>query len=569
MIVFLFSKMNFIKTPGNEMSYNFNTGTYSFKVSTKSIDAQLWFNRGLIWAYGFHWEEAVTCFKESVKADPDCAMGWWGVAYSVGPEYNRMWHQLDEIELPLVLSECFKASQRALELNSNVTPMEKDLINALAVRHPSDCAPDNFDDWTEAYADAMRIVKKKYPTDPDVSALLVEAIISRTPWKLWNLNSGKPSEGASTLEAKDILEEAMADVELKGSHPHAGLLHYYIHVMEMSPTPEAALRAGDIMRTLVPDCGHLLHMPTHIDFQCGNYNDVVERNSEAIESDKKVIARDGNLNLFAGSVIHNIHFKLYGAMFMGNYSSSMEAISQFDELVPEDLLRIKSPPMANLYEGYYGLKYHALIRFGKWQEIIDLEAPTDHDLFLVTTTIYRYAKALAYAALGDVPSAIKEQKLFQISFKMVPNERVMFNNKCVDLLKIADAMLNGEIEYRKNNFEVAFKHLNQAIKNEDTLPYDEPWGWMQPARHALGALLLEQGQVERAEEVYKADLGFDSSLIRARRHPNNVWSLHGLAECLKRQDKKIELSLISQSLSLAMGRADIPIKASCFCRLHQ
>ena len=551
------------------MSYNFNTGTYSFKVSTKSIDAQLWFDRGLIWAYGFHWEEAVTCFKESVKADPDCAMGWWGVAYSVGPEYNRMWHQLDEIELPLVLSECFKASQRALELNSNVTPMEKDLINALAVRHPSDCAPDNFDDWTEAYADAMRIVKKKYPTDPDVSALLVEAIISRTPWKLWDLNSGKPSEGASTLEAKDILEEAMADVELKGSHPHAGLLHYYIHVMEMSPTPEAALRAGDIMRTLVPDCGHLLHMPTHIDFQCGNYNDVVERNSEAIESDKKVIARDGNLNLFAGSVIHNIHFKLYGAMFMGNYSSSMEAISQFDELVPEDLLRIKSPPMANLYEGYYGLKYHALIRFGKWQEIIDLEAPTDPDLYLVTTTIYRYAKALAYAALGDVPSAIKEQKLFQISFKMVPDERVMFNNKCVDLLKIADAMLNGEIEYRKNNFEVAFKHLNQAIKNEDTLPYDEPWGWMQPARHALGALLLEQGQVERAEEVYKADLGFDSSLIRARRHPNNVWSLHGLAECLKRQDKKIELGLISQSLSLAMGRADIPIKASCFCRLHQ
>ena len=550
------------------MSYNFNTGTYSFKVSTKSIDAQLWFNRGLIWAYGFHWEEAVTCFKESVKADPDCAMGWWGVAYSVGPEYNRMWHQLDEIELPLVLSECFKASQRALELNSNVTPMEKDLINALAVRHPSDCAPDNFDDWTEAYADAMRIVKKKYPTDPDVSTLLVEAIISRTPWKLWDLNSGKPSEGASTLEAKDILEEAMADVELKGSHPHAGLLHYYIHVMEMSPTPEAALRAGDIMRTLVPDCGHLLHMPTHIDFQCGNYNDVVERNSEAIESDKKVIARDGNLNLFAGSVIHNIHFKLYGAMFMGNYSSSMEAISQFDELVPEDLLRIKSPPMANLYEGYYGLKYHALIRFGKWQEIIDLEAPTDPDLYLVTTTIYRYAKALAYAALGDVPSAIREQKLFQISFKMVPDERVMFNNKCVDLLKIADAMLNGEIEYRKNNFEVAFKHLNQAIKNEDTLPYDEPWGWMQPARHALGALLLEQGQVERAEEVYKADLGFDSSLIRARRHPNNVWSLHGLAECLKRQDKQVELGLISQNLNLAMGRADIPIKASCFCRLH-
>ena len=224
--------------------------------------------------------------------------------------------------------------------------------------------------------------------------------------------------------------------------------------------------------------------------------------------------------------------------------------------------------MASLYEGYYGLKYHALIRFGKWQEIIDLNIPHDPDLYLVTTAICRYAKALAHAALGDVPSAIKEQKLFKDSVKKVPDDRVMFNNKCVDLLKIADEMLNGEIEYRKNNFKTAFEYLNKAISNEDTLPYDEPWGWMQPARHALGALLLEQGEIERAEAVYKADLGFDDSLIRARRHPNNVWSLHGLAECLKRQDKQIELGLISQSLDLAMGRADIPIKASCFCRLH-
>ena len=550
------------------MAYSFNTGTYSLKVTTKSENAQRWFDRGLIWAYGFHWEEAVECFKEALKEDSEFAMGWWGLAYSYGPEYNRMWHQLDEIELPLILSECFKASQRALELSRGITPIEKDLIVALSHRHPSDAPPSNFDDWTNDYADAMRNVKKKYPEDPDVSTLLAEAVMSRTPWKLWDLDSGKPAEGASTLEAKSILEKAIADVELKGSHPHAGLLHYYIHVMEMSPNPEAALRAGDIMRTLVPDCGHLLHMPTHIDFQCGNYNDVVERNSEAIESDKKVIARDGNLNLFAGSVIHNIHFKLYGAMFMGSYRSSMEAIKQFDELITEDLLKIKSPPMANLYEGYYGLRYHALIRFGKWQEIIDLEAPTDSNLFLVTTSIYRYARALAYAALGDVPLARKEQELFHASCDKVPEERVMFNNKCVDLLKIANAMLNGEIEYRSGKFEIAFQHLNQAIKNEDNLPYDEPWGWMQPARHALGALLLEQGEIEQAEAVYKADLGFDSSIIRARRHPNNVWSLHGLSECLRRQGKQLELNLISQNLDLALGRTDIPIKASCFCRLE-
>ena len=549
------------------MTYDFNIGTYSFKVSTSSEDAQIWFDRGLIWAYGFHWDEAITCFKESVKADPKCAMSWWGVAYAVGPYYNRMWNKLDEIELPNVLAECFQASQTALRLCNNVTPLEEDLIFSLSMRYPSDQAPENFNHWNDSYAQAMRDMNKKYPNNPDISALFAEAIMCRTPWQLWDLNTGLPKEGASTIEAKEALENAIEIVELSGSDPHAGLLHYYIHVMEMSPTPEEALRAGDLMRTLVPDCGHLLHMPTHIDFQCGNYNDVVVRNSEAIDADKKVIERDGVLNLFAGSVIHNIHFKLYGAMFLGQYSSAMEAVKQFDELIPDALIRIESPPMASFFEGYYGLKYHALIRFGKWEEIIDMPAPNDPDLYLVTTAIYRYARALAYAASGDVSSADAEQKLFKCAFEKVPETRLMFNNKCSDLLKIADAMLMGEIEYRKNNFETAFKYLTMAIENEDSLPYDEPWGWMQPARHALGALLLEQGEVERAEAVYRADLGFDNSIIRARRHPNNVWSLHGLAECLKKQNKQLELNLITQNLNLAIGRADVPIKASCFCRL--
>ena len=549
------------------MTYDFNTGTYSFKISTSSEDAQIWFDRGLIWAYGFHWEEAVMCFKESVKADSKCAMSWWGVAYAAGPYYNRMWHQLDEIELPNVLTECFKASQTALKLCDEVTSLEKDLIFALSKRHPSDQAPEDFSLWNDNYAQAMRDMNKKYPDNPDVSSLFAEAIMSRTPWQLWDLSTGLPKEGASTIEAKETLENAIDNVERNGSHPHAGLLHYYIHVMEMSPIPEAALRAGDLMRTLVPDCGHLLHMPTHIDFQCGNYNDVVTRNSEAIEADKKVIERDGVLNLFASSLIHNIHFKLYGAMFLGQYSAAMEAVNQFDDLIPDALIRIKSPPMADLFEGYYGLKYHALIRFGKWEEIISMPAPNDPDLYLVTTAIYRYARALAYAASGDVLSADTEQELFKHAFEKVPETRLMFNNKCSDLLKIADAMLMGEIEYRKNNFEVAFKCLTKAIDNEDSLPYDEPWGWMQPARHALGALLLEQGEIERAEAVYREDLGFDSSVIRARRHPNNIWSLHGLTECLKKQNKQSELNLIAQNLDLAMGRADVPIKASCFCRL--
>ena len=549
------------------MGYNFNTGTYSWKITTTSKKAQTWFDRGLIWAYGFHWEESVVCFKKATDADPNCAMAWWGVAYSVGPEYNRMWKQLDSNELETALNVCFEASQKAINLSTNISEIERDVVYAISHRHPSNEAPHDFDEWTNNYANAMREVYLKYSENPDVSALFVEAIMSRTPWLLWDLRNGTPKEGASTLEAQEVLEKSIALVEKNGTHPHAGLLHYYIHVMEMSPTPEAALKAGDLMRTLVPDCGHLLHMPTHIDFQCGHYNDVVTRNSEAVDADIKILPHH-DLNLFAGSIIHNIHFKLYGALFLGQYKASMEAVSQFDEHIPEALIKVKSPPMADLYEGYFSLKYHAYIRFGKWQEIIDLPPPGDPDLYLVTTAIYYYAKSLSYAAVGNVRSALSVQKEFKVAVDKVPDTRVMFNNKCVDLLKIANSMLDGEIEYRKGNFEVAYKYLSEAIDNEDALPYDEPWGWMQPARHALGALLLEQGFVKRAEVVYKADLGFDSSVIRARRHPNNVWALHGLAECLKRQNKDLELNLISQNLDLAMGRADIPIKASCFCRLH-
>ena len=158
------------------MEYRFNTGTYTRKITTSSKEAQIWFDRGLIWAYGFHWTESVDCFKKSIEEDPDCAMAWWGLAYSTGPSYNRMWHKLDQIELPKVLAECFHASQKALQLSSNSTGFEKELIYALTKRHPSENPPDDFSHWNNNYADAMRSVQKKYPEDPDINALFANRL---------------------------------------------------------------------------------------------------------------------------------------------------------------------------------------------------------------------------------------------------------------------------------------------------------------------------------------------------------------------------------------------------------
>ena len=179
-----------------------------------------------------------------------------------------------------------------------------------------------------------------------------------------------------------------------------------------------------------------------------------------------------------------------------------------------------------------------------------------------------YGKGLAHAVLGSISEAEKQQESFHYAVQQVPITRTVFNNTCQDILAIANRMLAGELEYRKENFESAFKHLRTAVNMADVLPYDEPWGWMQPPRHALGALLLEQGQVEEAEQVYKADLGLDQTLIRACKHPDNVWSLHGYHECLLRKGQDREAAMIRPRLNIALARADVPIKASCLCRLE-
>ena len=297
-------------------------------------------------------------------------MVWWGIAYALGPNYNRQWRQFDAVELTTKLEGTHAAAQRALDMRGQASAVEGALIEAIARRHPSNRPPADFTVWTDAYADAMREAYRAYPGDLDVCALFADAIMSRTPWKLWDLTTGEPCPGASTLEARQVLERAIAGVETTGEPRHAGLLHFYIHLMEMSPTPEAALRAGDELRALVPDSGHLFHMPTHIDFQCGHYHNVVVRNSQAIVADRKFLEREGPLNLYSYSRIHNMHFKLYGAMFLGQYGTAMDAVREFEATVPEALIRIESPPMADILEGYYGLKFHALIRFGRWQEIL-------------------------------------------------------------------------------------------------------------------------------------------------------------------------------------------------------
>ena len=549
----------------------YDLGTYSRAVTTGSPQAQRWFDRGLLWSYGYNHDEAIRCFRKAIEHDRDCAMAYWGIAYASGPNYNKRWDAFIEQELKEAVAQARLATQAALVHIDRASPVEQGLIRALEQRYQANqvTSLEQLFSWNDAYAASMRDVYRSFADDPDVAALFAEALIDRTPWLLWDLRTGQPAAGADTLEAVAVLEQALQRMERHGAVPHPGVLHMYVHTMEMSPHPERALRAADVLRDLVPDAGHLRHMPSHIDVLCGDYRGAMITNSRAIQADSKYLEQEGPLNFYTLYRCHNYHFKLYSAMFLGQYQPALEAANQLQATIREELLRVEQPPMADWLEAFVSMKVHVQIRFGKWQDILATPLPNDQSLYCVTTAMLHYARGVAHAACGHVAAAETEQQLFLDALTRVPATRYIFNNTCIDILAVAGAMLSGEIEYRKGNYDSAFTHLRQARSLDDNLPYDEPWGWMQPVRHALGALLLEQGRVEEALQAYRADLGLDNTLSRASWHLDNVWSLHGYVECLKQLGRDDEAAAVQTRLDLAMARADVPITASCFCRVGE
>lgn len=545
------------------MDSYYDLGSHSCPVSTTSKEAQLWFDRGLNWTYGFNHDEAVACFQRAAQADPNLAMAWWGVAYASGPNYNMPWELFDDRGRAKALAAAHDATLMALERAEAASPVEQALIRALPARYPQRDPVRDMHRWEHDFADRMRTVFAEFPDHCDLRSVYVESLMNLTPWKMWDLRGAKPAPGAATLEAQNILETAFAGIDAAMKHP--GLLHLYVHLMEMSPFPEKALKHGDVLRTLVPDAGHLVHMPTHIDVLCGQYHDVVFWNQKAIEADLKYYEREGAFNIYTGYRQHDYHFTIYGALFLGQIEPALEAVRGMAQTVPEDMLRVQSPPMADYFESYMAMEPHVLIRFGRWNELIAMQPPQDRDLYRTLTATTHYARALAFAATGRVAEAEAEEKVFHAARDRVPETRVLHNNTVLDTLEIASEMLRGEIEYRKENFDAAFVHLRNSVELEDNLPYDEPWGWMQPTRHALGALLFEQGHTEAAESAYREDLGLGGQLGRATVHPDNIWSLKGLHDCLKKRGETVEIMQIKQRLDLALARADRAVGASCFC----
>jgi tetratricopeptide (TPR) repeat protein len=541
----------------------FDLGTYSFPVTTNSPEAQVWFDRGLNWVYGYNHDEAVACFQKAAECDRDCAMAYWGTAYAAGPNYNLPWHLMDPKGKALALALAYDATQTALEKAGKGNEIERALIEALPARYPQAEPIEDQDPWNDAFADAMRETLKRYPDSLEVRTIFAEALLNRTPWAMWDLKTATPAEDADTLECEEVLEYALENDPASMSHP--GLLHLYVHLLEMSPYPERALKAGDALRTLVPDAGHLIHMPTHIDVLCGHYQNVVHWNEAATHADVKYFEQKGPYGIYTGYRLHNYHFVIYGALFLGQIEPAYRALRGIRETTPEDMLKMESPPMADFFESYLAMEPHVLVRFGKWREATELPLPEDQKLYCTLTANTHYARGVAHAALGEVAQAEAEEQLFLEAKARVPRSRLLHNNRVINLLEVGTYMLRGEIAYRKGEYEDAYAALRRAVELDDGLRYDEPWGWMQPTRHALGALLFEQNHLAEAEAVFREDLGLGGRLSRATQHPDNVWSLKGLYDCLEARGEEVEIIQLKQRLDLANARADRAAAAPCFC----
>jgi tetratricopeptide (TPR) repeat protein len=510
--------------------------------------------------YGFNHEEAIVCFERVLAADPGCVMARWGIAHAIGPNYNKGWDFFSPDERVSALSQANQALADAKANSANATPMARAMVDALAHRFPTDPTIEDYGPWNDAFAAAMRKVYTAYVNDLDVAAIFAEALMNRTPWKLWDLKRRTPAEGASTAEAQKVLERAFATDPDAWNHP--GLLHMYIHLMEMSPTPERALPHGDRLIDLVPDSGHLVHMATHIDVLCGDYQNVVWRNQRAVEVDRKFFAHAGGENFYTVYRIHNLHFNIYGAMFLARPTAALAAADALVAALPEPVVRF----LPQLFEAFVAMKLHVLIRFGRWADVLAEEFPIDAELYSYTTATLRYARTVALANLGRIADAKVDQEAFYVAMAAVQEDRMVFNNPCSAVLKVAEQMMLGEVAYKSGHTDDGLEHLRQSVQFDDELLYDEPWGWMQPTRHALGALLMDAKKFEEAETVYRADLGLDDTLPRPCQHPKNVWSLHGLDECLKRRGETLERRHIKLLLDQALARAEVPIRASCYCR---
>jgi tetratricopeptide (TPR) repeat protein len=514
-------------------------GAYRATCSSSDPSATRWFAQGVTLYWGFNHREAETSLRRALESAPDLAIAHAYIALSLGPNIND---SAPDPERNRAAHRAAQAAQALIDAGVTVTPRERGIIAAACARTPTaDLAPDPFVPQ-RAYADALRALHAELPTDPEVACLFAESLLDLRPWDQWT-KDGQPNEG--TLEAIAAIEQALA---LSPDHPGAN--HLLIHAVEASPTPERAAAAADRLRDLVPGVAHLVHMPSHIDIRTGRYAQAIEANQRAIAADAEYSKRRALGGIYAMYRAHNFHFLVYAAMFEGRKELALEAVTGMERALPAQLVA----ELPDVLEAFLATRDHVLVRFGAWDEILAAALPPPSRP--VTLATRHYARGVAYAATGRIDAAQAERIAFEQAYAAIPATAMVGTNRASVVLAIGRDVLLGEIAYRAGDFDSAYASLRSAVEKDDALQYDEPWSWMMPPRHPLGALLLERGHAQEALAVYRDDL---------KRHPTNGWALTGMARAFEDLGWKDEAAEVRRKLSDVFARKDVTIETSCYC----
>ena len=506
-------------------------GDLHHPVSTSNPQAQQFFDQGLRLIYAFNHDEAARSFQRATELDPRLAMAYWGIAEAVGPNYNDP-ASADRFK------RAHEAIQKAADLASNASPSEQAYIQAMALRFPADPSSD-LRQAAENYHDAMREVMKKFPDDLDAATLFAEAGMDLHPWGLWH-HDGTPEAGTEEIVA--TLNSVM-----RRDPNHMGAIHYYIHAVEASPSPERALAGANKLASLAPAAGHIVHMPAHVYIRTGDYEAAVKTNEQAAMVDRTYIQASGAQGIYPMMYYsHNLHFIAACASMNGNYE---EARKTADRLAAHVGPHVKDMPPI---EGFMTIPMAVDVRFHKWNAILNMPQP---DPAMQTATVFwHFSRGMALAGTGKVSEAKAEYKIVSDAVKNTPDDVIFampVNNKAKDILKIAENVLGAKIALASKDNDGAIAMLRDAVAVQDSLKYGEPPDWFFPVRESLGAAMLLSGDAASAEKVFREDLD---------RNPRNPRSLFGLHQALKAQGRDYDAQFVDREFRTSWKGGNTPLK---------
>jgi tetratricopeptide (TPR) repeat protein len=511
-------------------------GTFHRNITTRSPMAQRYFDQGMRFIWAFNHDEATRSFAKAAEIDPKCASCYWGVALTLGPNYN----------MPMMNSARarvgWEAVRRAEANARRAKPVERALIAAVAKRYrgTGKVDPSNSKPLLTAYVDAMRAVAAKYPNDLDVQTMYAEGLMNTNPWKLWNAD-GTPNPGTERIVG--VLRRVLA----KDQH-HPGANHYYIHAVEASQHPEQAVRSAEMLEGMMPAAGHLEHMPAHILQRVGRYEEAAEANRKGAAADLAYLKETAPPDYYPMYVIHNFQFLASSAGMEGRRAETIQALRDARQHLPDAML-LAMPG----FDWQASFLYDGLIKFGMWDAM--LQEPAPNPKLTGATISYLQSRATALAATGKVEEARAELARAEKLIAAVPAGAAQGNNQAKPLYDIGQLKARARIASAEGKRDDAIRMLTEAVGLEDKLAYNEPNDMLFPTRHLLGAALLDRGRAAEAETIYRKDL---------KLHPRNGWALYGLAVALAEQKRDLEGRAVRQQFGEAWRNADLHLTSSAF-----